>query len=444
MAHTILGIVVGTFFPSLHIIRFIPYFCPLFDETDFNAYSTGMQINITRNISKLVLLFFIVSYFKLFQLSFISSTIGYLAQIISGGLLISFLIIGIIYLPFRHIQMHFSTPIIILIISSIPSIFMAKYFHQQSILISAFAYRLLVFYLIYFYVHIYKIPVQFIIKSIVGVGLLAVVLYYLQLIVFPKMIMNIYYIEGRGTLRLFVPGMICTQAAYFFFLYQFFNKKKFYYLLLSFVSLSIFVLQGTRQMIFALVFLSMVYILFSKKVRSKLLISLIFLSAIVALFFAFQNIFYELTLISSSQSKNLSGGIRLKTMNFFLTDFMPNNWAYFFGNGESGPGSLYSQRLAFLSLKYGFYLSDIGLIGDYIKYGIIFMLAGVVMIVNSIRFRVSPEYSYLKYYIFSQCFTFITGTGIFGGVDIVILCILYIFDIDRAKNIRNINVPVNK
>jgi len=398
-----------------------------------------MQIDITRNISKLVLFFFIASYFQLFNLSIFPSMIGPLSQIIGGGLLIAFLVIGIIYSPSHRIQMHFSTSIIILIISAIPSIFMAKYFHQQNILISAFAYRMLLFYLIYYYVHIFNIPVQFIIKSIVGVGLLAVILYYSQLALFPKMIMDIRYMEGRGTLRLFVPGMICTQAAYFYFLHQFFAKKKLYFLLLSFLSLSIFVLQGTRQMIFALIFLSMVYILFSKKVRSKLLISLIFSLAIVALFFTFQDIFNELTRISSSQVQNLSGGIRIRAMKYFLTDFMPNKWVYVFGNGSPALGSVYSQKMGFLVYKYRFFLSDIGIIGDYVKYGIIFILAGITLIIKSVRFKVSQDYSYLKYYIYAQCFTFFTGFGIFGGVDIIILMILYVFDVDRTtqKRIEN-------
>jgi hypothetical protein len=46
---------------------------------------------------------------------------------------------------------------------------------------------------------------------------------------------------------------------------------------------------------------------------------------------------------------------------------------------------------------------------------------------------VGPEYSYLKYYIAMQSFTLLTGKGILGGVDIILLLILYIFDTERNK-----------
>jgi hypothetical protein len=215
-------------------------------------------------------------------------------------------------------------------------------------------------------------------------------------------------------------------------------------MLLGLASLSIFILQGTRQLIFALIFLTMVYILFTKKVRSKILISLLFSIALAAVFFAFQDIFFELTRISSSQAQNISGGIRLRAIKYFLTDFMPSAWAYLFGNGDPGMNSLYSQKMSFLVFKYGFYLSDIGIIGDYVRYGLIFTLAGLAMIVKSVRFKISSDYSYLKYYILSQCFTFFTGYGIFGGVDIFIMLILYVFDMDRSKKHIQENEHVNE
>jgi energy-coupling factor transporter transmembrane protein EcfT len=246
------------------------------------------------------------------------------------------------------------------------------------------------------------------------------------------MIMNINVIEGRATIRLFVGGMICAQAAYFYFLNQFFAKNNTRYLVLSLLTLSIFILQGTRQLIFALIFLTLIYLLFSRRIKSRFLIALIFSLAVVSFFLIFREIFVELTKVSSSQMQNLSGGIRIKAARFYLTNFMPNAWAYIFGNSNSGLGSAYDQQIFLYAFKYGFYTSDIGILGDYVKYGIVFTIAGLVMLIKAICFKISDKYSFLKYYIFSQCFTLITGYGIFGGVDIVMVLSLYIFDVDRA------------
>jgi hypothetical protein len=64
------------------------------------------------------------------------------------------------------------------------------------------------------------------------------------------------------------------------------------------------------------------------------------------------------------------------------------------------------------------------------------------MLIRAIRFNISKELQYLKFYIFSQCFTLITGYGILGGVDVVILLILYVFDVDRAEKLQENVSPV--
>ncbi len=214
---------------------------------------------------------------------------------------------------------------------------------------------------------------------------------------------------------------------------QFFMKNKIPYLIFGLLCLSIFILQGTRQLIFATVFLTLVNLLFAKRIRSRFLIVFLLTLAVFSLILIFREIFNEITKVSSTQVQNLTGGIRLKAAKFYLTSFMPSKWAYLFGNGDSGLGSTYDQRIMLYAIKYGFYTSDIGILGDYIKYGIIFVLAGLYMVVKAILFKVSPELHFLKYYILSQCFTLIAGYGIFGGADIVLALSLYAFDVDRTE-----------
>jgi len=254
-----------------------------------------------------------------------------------------------------------------------------------------------------------------------------------QFTLYPTRILDINIIEGRGTIRLFVYGMLCTQVAYFYFLNRFFENNKLSDLILAMVSLSIFVLQGTRQLLFAMAFLTLINLFFSKRVKGRFLkIGILALSSF-AVFLIFREIFVELTKVSTSQVNDLAGGIRIKAARFFVTTFMPSEWAYVFGNGVSAEGSIYDQKMSLYAIKYGFYLADIGVIGDYIKYGIVFVMAGLILVFKSLRFKISPEYNFLKYYILTQCFTLVTGYGIFGGVDVILLLILYVFDKDRAN-----------
>jgi len=274
------------------------------------------------------------------------------------------------------------------------------------------------------------------IRIILIIGLFAVALYYIQFTLYPKIILDVNMLEGRGTIRLFVYGMLCTQVAYFYYLNRYFEKNNILDLVFALGSLSIFVLQGTRQLLFAAAFLTLINLFFSRRVKGRIFKIAILGLGSFAVFLIFREIFVELTRVSTSQVSNLSGGIRLKAAKFFLTSFQPGTWSYIFGNGDSGPGSMYSQRIGLYAYKYGFYLTDIGVLGDYIKYGIIFVIAGLYMLAKSVLIKVSPEYRYLKYYIVMQGFTLATGFGILGGVDVVLLLILYIFDRDRADKLE--------
>ncbi len=398
-----------------------------------------MLKNLDRYIGNTVTFFAVAAYFELFKFIMIPSSIRTLSQVAACGIMILLIVLRLIYQPEKMIKMNFAGPVLILILAAIPSYFIAQSFHNQSLLISAFANRIIWFYLLYFFVHVYQISVKYVIRMIIFVGLLAVLLYYFQYALFPTMVLDIGYLEGRGTLRLFVAGMLCTQVAYFYFLNRFFEKSRLIDLILALVSLSIFVLQGTRQLLFAIALLTLVNLFFSKRVKGRMFKIGVLALASVAVFMIFREIFLELTRISTSQVSNLSGGIRLKAARFFLTSFQPSEWAYIFGNSTAGSGSIYNQRMGLYTYKYGFYLSDIGVLGDYIKYGILFVIAGLYMLAKSILFSVSPGYRYLKYYIIMQSFTLATGYGILGGVDVVLLLILYVFDVDRANQIKEIS-----
>jgi hypothetical protein len=400
-----------------------------------------MNRRLDQYIGNFVVLLAVVSYFQLLRFNAIPFSIRIGSQLVVVALIIVLIIFRIIYHPEVKIRMNFATPVLLMILGSIPSYFIAKSYQNQDFIITVFASRLIGFYLVYFFAHLYKVSIKFILQVIIIVGLVAVGLYFLQLSYYPKVILDIGMIKGRGTIRLFVGGMLCTQAAYFYFLNQFFSKNKLTYLFLSLLCLSIFILQGTRQLIFGLAFLTLINLLFTKRIQSRFLITLILSMAVISVFLVFREIFGEIYKVSANQAQYMGNGIRIKAARFFLTSFMPNKWAYLFGNGDSGLGSLYDQKIMLYALKYGFYIADIGILGDYIKYGVVFILAAIYMLVKVLTIKVGPEVQFLKYYILSQCFTLVAGNGIFGGADIVLILILYVFDVNRAEILERKKLP---
>ena len=392
----------------------------------------NMEKSSGKFIPNLVVVMTIVAYFRLFGFKAIPYPIQVLSQPLMCSVMLTMIIIKVIYFRETVVKMHFSTPVLLLIFSTIPSLFIAYYYHNQTFLGSIWASNAILFYVLYFYLHYFKISPRFLLKVIVYIGVIVVGFYYVQYVMYPTKVFNAHMFEDRGTIRMFIPGMLCTQLAYFYFLNRFFKNTSYLNLLLALVCLSIFILQGTRQFIFAFALLTLINMAFYRKMRSKFLIMITVTAGLVLVFVLFKEIFAELTQVSSSQSSNLSEGIRIKAARFYLTSFMPDGLAYIFGNNQPALGGPYSQKMVMYTLKYGFYLSDIGLIGDYVTYGIVFVLAGLVLVFKGIFFKVRDQYKFLKYYIVFQSMTLIAGRGIFSGVDILILSIVYIFDQDRA------------
>ena len=206
--------------------------------------------------------------------------------------------------------------------------------------------------------------------------------------------------------------------------------------------MTIFVLMGSRQAIAAIVLITLLFILQTKIVKSKVLLFLIIGMAFIPIFFLFQDIILAMFEVTQKQSQTIESNIRLKAAKFFLTDFFPNGWAYFTGNGASG-SSLYGLRIFRYSNEYRYYQSDIGLIGDYTKYGFLFVL-GVMIILYRVLIKKIPEkLMFIKYKFMAMILTLVTGAGPGGAHSIVTNCLLlYLLDLYLNDTESFNNYPV--
>lgn len=399
---------------------------------------------LDRYFGSIIVAISIIAYFQFFRFNAVPHIIKAATQVGVSALLIVLIVVRVIYFKESYNRMHFKGLILVLLLASIPSYFVAYIYHQQSFFISLYANKILFFYLLYFFLHLYKVPVKDILKIFVVTGLIAVVLYYAQLAVYPRLFMNVVAMETRGTIRLFVAGMICTIVAYFYFLNRFFETNNYRALIMAVVCFSVFMLQGTRQLIFSTIFLTLVNLIISHRVKSKFLMLVLVSFASFTVFLVFREIFIGIAVVSSTQAQHYESDIRFRAATFFLTDFMPSTWAYIFGNGASDAGSPFDLKIIYYSLKYKFFQSDIGIIGDYVKYGIVFSIAGLILLIRALLFKVPGQYLFLKFYILTQCFTLLTGKGILGGTDIVIVAILYIFDVARAEYVESVRQKNNE
>ena len=235
----------------------------------------------------------------------------------------------------------------------------------------------------------------------------------------------------RGTLRIFMPGAGYLVIAYFIWLYYTFKAFKVRYVVFLLLSLGVFVLLGTRQVIASMLLLSILFIFQSKIVKSKFIIFMLIGLAIIPVYFIFQDIIYAMFEVTVSQSQSVESNIRLKAAKFFLTDFYPNNWAYFTGNGAAG-SSMYEVRITNYSERYGFYRSDIGLIGEYTKFGALFVIGVIIIFYRALTAKLPEHLMFIKYNFLGLILTLVTGAGAFGSssTNILINCmLLYLIDL---------------
>jgi hypothetical protein len=388
---------------------------------------------------RLLILIIILSSLGFFNLSFLGNDILKLIEIAGIGLILLIIVLQGIYSNSEGFKLTFKWEIILILVSVVTSMFMAYSAHNQGLSTTLIAQRFMYFYFFYFALHLIKIPDFDLEKIIVYLAIIYAVFYVIQYIAYPKLIFNVRMAEDRGTVRIFQAGLLYLILAYFYILNKSFNEfsVKRLALLLSFFS--IVILMGTRQLIFSMLLLTMLNILYSKKVKSKILVALIAGVAIVPVAFMFQDIFLSMLSLSKEQSVGIEENGRIISGTYFLTEFFPNYAAYITGNGADSANSAYGSMIQMYKEVFGFYQSDVGIIGDFSKFGAIFLIAVISVLVRVLYGKLGDELVYIKYFYLFVILTSFTGAGPFGDANsIVTVCItFYIIDIYKHNQLVN-------
>ena len=289
------------------------------------------------------------------------------------------------------------------------------------------------FYFFYFALHLIRISDSDLERIMIFLAVTHIIFYMMQYMAHPNKIFDVRTQEDRGTLRIFLPGLAYVFLSYFYILNKLFVRFSLGKLLLLFFFFSVFVLMGTRQIIFSVFLLTIVNVLLSKRVKSKALILFLVLIGIIPVVLMFQDIFLNLLAVSQQQSEGFEDDIRVRAATFFLTELFPNRISYITGNGEGSTDSSYGQMIQMYMDVFKYFQSDVGLIGDYTKFGAFFVIGVFSIIIRILTGKLSEQYTYIRYFYFTVLLTLLTGGSAFGNADgIVAICFtLYIIDIDK-------------
>ncbi|MFO7669627.1 MAG: hypothetical protein R6W31_08225 [Bacteroidales bacterium] len=329
--------------------------------------------------------------------------------------------------------MHFVFPIFLIAISAVSSLLMAKISRDQNLAQSLFAQRALYYYLFYFLLHQLKIRIKDLERIFVTLGMVYVLFYVVQFVLYPRIIFDAFILEDRGTIRIYMTGADYMTIAFFMSVQGFLRTTRTKYLIFALAFFSIFVLTGGRQTMAIMILVVILFLIIDRKVKSRIFLGLVGLIGAFTIFIIFQPIFEALLLQSNRDIRLGENYVRIQGARFYLTDFFRNPAAYITGNGMYHTATNYGKEIYIYNIKYGYYLGDIGVFGNYVIYGAFFILGIFTICIRALRIRIEANYQYIKYMFVAMILALVTAGG-FSDSDVIcfVVCLLYI--IDQSSN----------
>jgi hypothetical protein len=322
----------------------------------------------------------------------------------------------------------FTVPVFLLLIAALISGFSATIFWDQNIIDSLKVLIFFMSYIFFFLLASLKARVQDIEKVIIILAVLYIIIYSISYYSYPRQIFGtIMWGDDRGGFpRIIIPGAGFLFLFSFYALSKYYNKHKFLWLVIFIITLVFIIMILTRTLI-AISFIFLALFALHKSKNMNKIIAVLFI-AIGFFVISQMNFFKSLSNQTISQTSNIKNDIRIKAADFYLNHFSPNTFTKIFGNGEPYPDSSYGDYMWHLEAEERLFLSDIGYIGLYTKFGLLAILAYIIIIIKTIKLAVPEEYLYLKYFLYFVFIISIILSSTFS-TDFIIPIVLALFTI---------------
>lgn len=257
------------------------------------------------------------------------------------------------------------------------SMYSAIFFHNQNLVQSILAITGQIYYLYYFILKFSQKNVVKVINSLLLLGVVFSFIQILQQITFPTFYFgfinegNEGYEVRNNLYRIRVPGEETAVFLFFYSVYRTVRKFSIKYITFIMLALVGIYLTSTRQVIAASLG-SMLFVMVLSMKGKKSIIIFAFLLVFGFIIYSYSNqLFGDMIEDTEKVDENY---IRFASFKYFGIDAnMDNTIAKLIGNGEwygSSSYGTFQQRLA----TFGLYASDIGIVGVYYKFGIIYVL----------------------------------------------------------------------
>ena len=355
--------------------------------------------------------------------------------------IVAYLAIGQIYKqkPEKE-KPYFLLPMKLVIFSTLFSIIPAYFSWGQSPATTFVALLPYLSYIFYFFLIYFKPKLRDIEKIIIAIGLLTLFLQILSIIIFPTILyggkLEDEISTTRGFARLSIPGMGFIYLAYFLCVNKFVYTNR-----IKWLGYAIMLLIGifstlTRQSIAACLLLSVFF--FLSQVKSIWIKIVVMLFSALLIYFVSTLSFVKILLEKTQeQTSKYQEDVRVLSGTYFLTSFSPDLLTQVFGNGEAATGkSKYGNEVLKMKEVFGYYQSDVGFIGVYAKFGLIGILAWILIFYRIFRIKLHPSIRYIRIFIMFFLLTGLTAAFVTSVYYIAPICLaLYMADFKLRKKI---------
>jgi hypothetical protein len=287
-------------------------------------------------------------------------------------------------------EMNFKWFVLLLMLLPWLSSLTAYFIHKQPFHLSIYMLRYEFIWLLYFILHYFKLDNKDIIKIIFFFAITWTVINIIQQFTFPSFW---FYTRsdnpetGRtleirmGIYRFMIANVFVVVFALFIYWQNFVQNKKgriFNFLFFTICLVGVY-LNMTRQLLFAVSGCLVLTLFITNKIRSKFALLLILMSVIAVVYTYIDTLFGDL--ISESQEQITSEDyIRYRAFFFFLFEYWDHWSCILIGNGKEHASSNYGMEMSYINDVLMYYRSDVGIVGQLNRYGVIYILTFFTMI----------------------------------------------------------------
>jgi len=406
--------------------------------------------------SSILLLSFLCA-IDFFSLKWIGIRLVSNGQIIGVGLFIGIIIALSAFPAQQKVKRHFSMPLNFLFFSILLSSIGALTLHNQPLLHSLIAARVLFYYLFYRVLHILQPTQKELVTTISIIAVLYLVIYAIQYWQYPNEILITRMDEDRAKVRIRLSGyaFVLFQILLSTYTYSLLSKK-ISYLVVSLVG-SIFIIFLSIRIVIISTFIAQILIVLRNNLKAIVgLTILIVFFALLAPFIIRKidpRLIDNLVERTERDRSKEDDYIRLIAFRYYLAKMRAQPLSYVTGHGNPTGGekfaSHYSKETT-VEKQMGLFLDDLGQFGSYYRFGIPYILFIVILyfkVWKAFKGKSLKDVGYIGYLFCLFLLISITIPVFVTHPDfVIIVCIsLYLIDtalLDQKKMKRSLNATV--